>query len=256
MSEVRVTVVTAAFNALEELRQTVASVQEQDVGDIEHVVVDGGSSDGTSEYLSSIGHRVRWVSETDEGIADALNKGVAIAQGDYILVLQAGDRFAAKESLTRALPYLAKGFDIVAFEVSLLDNDGRSQIRGSRPFGFRTDLRMTNPHQGMFCRRDLFERIGRFDTNLRIAMDYDFLLRAKHAGAELLAVSEVVSVMPKTGVSTQRDWPSVRRRLKEDRMLQTRYQSGMVAKAVHHAFWALYWPYKFMKVRLERSVHG
>jgi cellulose synthase/poly-beta-1,6-N-acetylglucosamine synthase-like glycosyltransferase len=89
----RVTVLTAALNARAALARTVDSVAAQDFADREHVVVDGASTDGTADWLKGLDAPVRWISEPDSGIAAALNKGLALARGDYVLVLQAGTRF-------------------------------------------------------------------------------------------------------------------------------------------------------------------
>lgn len=242
-----VSVVTAAFNARAGLQATVESVASQGFRSVEHIVIDGGSTDGTREYLESLGDAVRWVSEPDGGIADALNKGIAMARGEYVLVLQAEDTFRDEGSLGRAERYLDEGKDIVAFEVVLVRDGGRTERRRSHGLGIRTEFKMTNPHQGMFCRRDLFERIGAFDPSYRIAMDYEFLLRAKRNGVKLRAVSEVVSIMPATGVSTEVDWPAVEARLREDQRLQRQHSSGGAARLFTELFWFAYMPFKRIK---------
>ena len=168
-----ISVVTAAFNALEGLRRTVESVAGQDFRSVEHVVVDGGSVDGTREYLESLGDTVRWISEPDDGIADALNKGIAMARGEYVLVLQAEDTFVDGGSLGRAATHLANSQDIVAFEVLLDHGNGSGDRLKTRKLSVLTECKMTNPHQGLFCRRNLYQRIGVFDRTYRIAMDYE-----------------------------------------------------------------------------------
>ncbi len=175
-----VTVVTAAFRALPALRRTVESVAAQSCRDVEHVVVDGGSDDGTSDYLASLGEGVRWLSEPDKGIADAMNKGLAMARGQYVLVLQAGDTFRDGESLASAVPHL-DGADMVNFDVLFVKPDGREEVLPARPISLATEFRLLNPHQGLFTHRRVFERIGAFDENVRMVMDYDHMLRAKHA---------------------------------------------------------------------------
>ncbi|MGD9470722.1 MAG: glycosyltransferase family 2 protein [Novosphingobium sp.] len=248
-----VSVVTATFNALPELKMTIPNIAGQDFRSVEHIIIDGGSSDGTAEYLAGLGGAVRWLSEPDGGIGDALNKGIAMARGEYVLVLQAEDRFCDPGSLRAAAAELAGGEDIVAFEVDLLFADGSVRRRRSRPFGWLTRFKMTSPHQGMFCRRDLFSRIGAFDPEFRIAMDYEFLLRAMQRGAQLKAVPWPVAVMPATGISTQADWPSIRARLAEDRRLQRRHAAGFASRLMTEAFWVVYMPFKYMKARL---CHG
>ena len=135
-----ISVVTASFNALEGLQQTVASVAAQQDTSIEHVVVDGGSNDGSVDFLAKLGDRLRYVSEADNGIADALNKGIAMAKGEYILVLQAEDRFARRDSAAMAASYLDGSAEIVAFEVVLERDNGKRQKRRTRELGLAVRL--------------------------------------------------------------------------------------------------------------------
>src|SRR5690349_7060375 len=192
----KISVVTACLNARAALEYTLVSVAHQSA-EHEHVVIDGGSTDGTVELLERRG--VRYVSEPDNGIADALNKGISLAAGDYILILGAGDMLADFDSLTLARSHLGQT-DLVSFDVLFM---GRRERRlKARPFGLRTRFRMTSPHQGLLVRKSLYERIGGLDTEYKIAMDYEFLLRAMNAGASLKVVNEVLSLMPDDGISS------------------------------------------------------
>src|SRR5262245_33401432 len=116
-AEVQITIVTATLNAFEELKQTICSVREQ-VGCLaEHIVIDGGSMDETVAYLQQHGDTVAlWQSEPDRGIADAMNKAIALARGEYVLVLHAGDTLIDRNALAQAARLLM-GEDILAFDV-------------------------------------------------------------------------------------------------------------------------------------------
>ncbi len=96
-------IITICFNAGEALRRTIESVNEQTYLDIEHVIIDGGSTDVSVDLIKNLARRnVRWVSEQDEGIADAFNKGTALTQGNYVCYLNAGDAFVSPQVLTQA----------------------------------------------------------------------------------------------------------------------------------------------------------
>lgn len=238
-----VSVITASWNALEGLKATAASVAEQSCRDVEHVIVDGGSTDGTREWLEGLGGAVRWISEPDEGIADAFNKALKMARGEYVLALQADDTFFAPNSLARALPHLSGGIDIVSFDVMFETAAGERRLvsRGlSSVLAFKTTI----PHQGAFCRRDLFERLGPFDTSFRIAMDYEFFLRAHRANSTVRLVPEVLTRMPDAGVSSLLDWPSLRRRFAEERRVQAKHLASARMRAVYAAYWPLYLMYR------------
>lgn len=245
------TVVTASFNMLDELRQTVDSVALFAGHGVEHVIVDGGSSDGTKDFLASLAPAVCAISEPDDGIADALNKGVAVARGEWILVLQAGDTFVDGEVLERIRNFLTEPYDIVAFDVVLTRSDGSSSLRKAREFEWLSEFKMTCPHQGMFCRRTLYERIGGFDTSFKIAMDFDWFLRAKRAGAQLRAVSMTVALMPQGGVSTKRDWSSIRDRLREDRRLIDKNVRNQSHRLFINFIWLVYLPFKRLRCAIE-----
>ncbi len=241
----RISVVTATFNALEGLSKTIASVAEQDFASVEHIIVDGASGDGTAAYLAGLGDLVRWISEPDDGIGDAMNKGIAMARGDYILVLQAEDHLVDRDSLSKAVQFL-DGTDIVSFAV-LVTRNGSKRIVPSGGFGLKSEFFMTIPHQGAFCRRGLFGHIGSFDTGYRIVMDYEWMLRAKRSGASFKKVTSYVSVMPATGVSSRLDWPSLQKRQQESRLVQSRMGRPSLAP-VRAAFWTVYPMFKRWRV--------
>ena len=245
-----VSVVTASLNARDELARTIASVAEQAECDVEHVVVDGGSSDGTVALLESAGETVRWISGPDRGIGDALNKGVAMARGEYILVLQAGDRFCGGDALSHAVERLADRPDLLAFSVLMEERGGKRLVR-SRGLGPRSLFHMPMPHQGLIASRDLFRRVGEFDCSYSIAMDYDWLLRARNAGATVQTDARPLSFMPATGISSRRNWADLSRRLAEFRRAQLAHARGTGMRAALHLYWALYPAFRRGRAFLE-----
>ncbi|MDJ0715931.1 MAG: glycosyltransferase family 2 protein [Prochloraceae cyanobacterium] len=176
-----VTIITVVFNAEEYLEQTIESVINQTYDNIEYVIIDGGSKDGTldiiREYEEAIDY---WVSEPDEGIADAMNKGINLSSGILINHLHAGDRLASK--------------DIVSYVVSTYNNEqwrwcfGNQALRDSSgnilgtlcPPRFSSKLLNivnTIPHQTVFSEKSLMREVGCFDNRYKCAMDYHLWLR-------------------------------------------------------------------------------
>jgi putative colanic acid biosynthesis glycosyltransferase len=202
----KLSVVTATLNALPALQRTSASLTEQTCDDFEHIIVDGGSTDGTVEWLRTQ-PTARWISEADDGIADALNKGFRLAQGEFVLVLQAGDTLLAEHSIGEALEHAAalQPADIVAFDIMF----GDTRRCGHSFPSLRLEWKPLH-HQGLLFRRTLFERLGAFDTSYRICMDYDLLLRA------------------------------------EERRVHLAYCGG-IGRAIHAAYWPLYIWYRSLK---------
>jgi glycosyltransferase involved in cell wall biosynthesis len=253
MSAPLVSIITATLNSLPGLERTVLSVASQSFKSYEHVIVDGASTDGTASWLESNPLGLRWVSEPDTGIGEAMNKGVAMAKGEWILVLQAEDTFVNSKSLAMAAPALDTEADVVCFDVDFQTNRGPRHLV-SKGFSPRLNFKPF-PHQGAFTRRRLFEQMGGFDTSLRLHPDYDFYLRAYRKGATADVVQQVLSVMPDTGVTSRRDWPTLRQRFAEERAVQLRSNSGRGQLLVYQIYWPPYMAYRWSKALLSGRMH-
>lgn len=184
-----VSVITAVRNGLPWIEDTIASVLAQDYAAFEYWIVDGASTDGTVERIRDHAARLAgWTSEPDAGIADAFNKGLARATGDYILFLNADDALAAPGALTSLVDAARRANwpDIIYGDCDLVDREsGATLYRHAVAYDRRRFLRCgTLPHPGMLTHRRYFERFGNFDRSYRIAMDYELQLRGvPQAGA-------------------------------------------------------------------------
>lgn len=178
MKSLKISIITATYNSAFTLEQTILSVVEQTYQDIEYIIIDGGSTDGTVELIKKYGNRIAcWVSEPDKGVYDAFNKGVKAATGDYIYFLGADDCLCDVSTIERVAQELyEKNVDILSAAVWLVDEKYRTQNleSGMRAETPEYDFSMI-PHQGMFVRRELLLK-NLFDTSYRIAADYLFFL--------------------------------------------------------------------------------
>lgn len=243
----KVSVVTASFNAGAALEATIETVAAQSFYDVEHVVVDGGSTDGTVTSLEARGESLRWVSEPDQGIADAMNKAVAMARGEWIVVLQAGDTFAAASSLAEAVRHLSEDRDVLCCGIKFGADDAPIlQHNPARRLYFKPIA-----HQGVLCRRAVFERVGGFDKSYHVTMDYEFFLRARNDGARFAAAPLVLARMDDGGISSQRNWTALARRFTEERRAQTAHCPTPWMRIVY----ALYWP-PYLAYRRLRAAFG
>ena len=173
----RISVITVSFNALPDLQRTLESVTHQAFDDFEYIVVDGASSDGTIDYLRENRDRIhRCLSEPDNGIYEAMNKGVRLAMGEYCLFLNAGDCLIHDRVLSRVASYL-DGTDIVlGNEILVNEHDkmcGFTPAKGS--FTLQHLLTGSVCHQATFIRRALLLEHP-YDESLRLVSDWKFIL--------------------------------------------------------------------------------
>jgi glycosyltransferase involved in cell wall biosynthesis len=187
----RLTVVTPCLNAVATLPETLRSVREQDHPDVEHIVVDGASADGTVELLRGA-HGIRWISEPDRGLAHAMNKGVAMATGQVIGELNADDRYRPGALRAVAAAFAAPaGVEWVTGRCPIIDADGREIRRPVTAFKnallrrYSFGLYLTHNFvsaPATFFRTDVLREIGGFDERYRISVDYDLQLKLARRG--------------------------------------------------------------------------
>jgi glycosyltransferase involved in cell wall biosynthesis len=200
-----VTVITVCFNSAQTIDRTIDSVAAQTWPAIQYIVIDGGSKDGTLERLKARSDAIDlWISEPDSGISDAFNKGIALAAGEYVALLNSDD-WLEPEHLERALRGLAHPtIDFVYGDLMFHPPDGQEPylVTGEQQYARR--LAHTMPdlnHPSVVCRRTLYERHGLYDTRLRVAMDYEWFLRGYRRGARGTYVPQLTTHMSMEGVS-------------------------------------------------------
>lgn len=206
----KISVITAAFNARDTIQDTIHSVLSQSHPDVEHVIIDGQSNDGTAEFARRLAPQAIVVSEPDHGIYDAMNKGVQVATGDIIALLNADDRYKDSEVLSNiarqfdAVPTLEGIFADIAFF-----NRGRPDrvTRRYRSSDFKPSylqFGIMPAHPGAFLRKQVYTRTGQFDTRFRIAADFEFFARLfTNGGLEYQYLDEVAVLMQAGGASTR-----------------------------------------------------
>jgi len=212
----RITVITVCRDRLAALRRTVASVLSQEYPALEYWIVDGASSDGTREYLEELkGRGVRTLSEPDRGIADAMNKGLRLATGEWVAHLHADDEYLAGALAAVARQAAAGDADVLCGWLVKRERTGEVVYHCDPA---RLPAEMTVNHPATFVRRELLERHGGFDVAFPNAMDYELFLRLHAAGARFRVVPEPLARMAYGGQSersiwrTQRECRDIRRR--------------------------------------------
>ena len=188
----RVTVITIVLNAVEVIDRTLASVVAQDYPNLEYIVVDGLSTDGTLDVIERYRSRITLlVSEKDGGIYQAMNKGAALATGEWILFMNGGDRFVGKDAITQAFASCNWQACDVIFGDGIFSHQGYRVVERAPDV---VTLRDGNgfSHQSTFVRAELQKAYG-FDVSERVAADYDLFLRLYAAGKVFTHVDVVVS---------------------------------------------------------------
>lgn len=201
----KVSIVTVVRDAASTIERTIESVLGQTHPRIEYLVVDGGSSDGTLDVIRRHEPRLaRWISEPDRGIADAFNKGLALATGEAVGLANADD-WLEPDQIARAVAALERsGADFVFGDLIYHAPDGRAlhRIRGDADYARRVHAGMPDVnHPTMLVRRRVYDAIGGFDLAWRYAMDYDWLLRAHRAGHRGAYDPRIVGHMSLSGAS-------------------------------------------------------
>lgn len=176
---VRLAIITICYNDRAGLERTFASVLAQGVPDIEYIVVDGGSTDGSVDVIRAHAqHLAHWVSEPDGGIYQAMNKGWQLASAPFVLFMNAGDEFAGPEVLQYCLQQLTEKVDVL-YGDALLGNGNAVYGTKAHPRRMHSAWLMKESvaHQSQFIRRTMLQQTGGYDLRFPIAADYALFAR-------------------------------------------------------------------------------
>ncbi|QEM05921.1 glycosyltransferase [Mucilaginibacter rubeus] len=210
----RLSVVTIVYNNVRDIERTIQSVINQTYSNIEYVVIDGLSNDGTLQVIEQYKNRVaKLVSEKDEGIYDAMNKGLALASGDYVIFMNSGDEFYDNETVA-AVFAAADEADIYYGETEMIADDGSSlgQRRHKAPAkftwrGFKYGMSIS--HQAIYIRRSLAEP---YDPRYQLSSDIDWIIRAAKKAKKIVNVNRYVAKYLVGGMSKKRHRQSLMER--------------------------------------------
>ncbi len=177
------TVITVVFNGAATLEHTIRSVIEQTYRNIEHIIIDGGSTDTTLDIIRKYeGDIDYWVSEKDAGIYDAMNKGIVLARGDYIGMLNSDDYFASASALENIAFHLETGDTDAVFScLDIVDPANLDRVlrkyRVSSFSPFMLRIGVMPAHPTFYCKKSCYEKAGLYRTDYRIAADFEMLAR-------------------------------------------------------------------------------
>jgi glycosyltransferase involved in cell wall biosynthesis len=183
-----VSVITVTLNNLRQLKETVNSVLDQDFTNLEYLIIDGGSTDGTLEFLKSIEGRIAlFISEPDAGIFDAINKGIALARGSIVNILNAGDSYAYSGVVSRYVELFRNHpqNNLIYANAHMINDDGTDFLEDEKPkilVGGSYGGRLYFCHQTVFYYRSLHDLLGPYTDKYRICADYHFWMKGYYQG--------------------------------------------------------------------------
>ena len=181
----KVSIITATYNSASTVKDTLDSVRDQDYPDIEHIIVDGLSKDQTLKVVGEYPHITTVVSEKDDGIYDAMNKGISMVKGDIVGILNSDDFYAGKDVISLVVNAFTKtGCDAVYGDLVYVDKDNVDKVvRYWKAGSYKSDAFKWGwmpPHPTLFVSRRVYERYGLFNLDLTTAADYELMLRFIH----------------------------------------------------------------------------
>ena len=199
-----ITVVTIVFNGEEHLEETILSIINQTYDNVEYIVIDGASTDGTVDLIRKYEHAIDyWASEKDSGIYDAMNKGVKSATGEWLYFLNTNDRFIESNILDRILPFFHNFREILHFNCDVVDsNKKKVPVRRYPVFPKSLKKWPCVQHQSVFTHRKVIKCVGLFSLQYQLLSDYEFFVRASATGYLIQAHREwKVAIFNAEGIS-------------------------------------------------------
>lgn len=220
----KVSLITVSYNSAGTLRDTIESIRGQTYPDIEHILIDGGSTDGTLDLVESYANHFAYVhSGPDRGIYDAMNKGLEQCSGDLVGILNSDDFYLHEHVIERVVKCLeANKTDAVYGDLEYVDPNNLQRVERvwkAGPYKRADFLRgWMPPHPSFFVKREVYERYGNFSLALRSSADYELMIRFLYKHQVPVAYLPEVLVRMRSGGMSNQSWKNRLRANREDRM--------------------------------------
>lgn len=232
-------VITVTYNAEHTLERTLKSVNEQTYPFIEHIIVDGNSKDGTLELITKYNNsKVKWVSEPDKGIYDAMNKGAEMALGNYLCFLNAGDTFHQTQTVEQMMNLLNhnQDSDIIYGETAIVDNNGEflhmRRLKAPERLHWKSFKKgMLVCHQAFICKKELFVS---YDLTFHYSSDFDWAIRIMKKSKNIYNTHLTLINYLNEGTTTANRLTS----LKERYIIMAKHY-GVISTFIHHVWFII-----------------
>jgi glycosyltransferase len=231
----KISIITVTFNAAETLEAAILSVLNQTHSDIEYIIVDGGSKDASLSIIENYSTQItKWLSEPDNGIYDAMNKGIDLATGDYIGFLHADDILATNDIINAIVSKaIESNADVLYGDLEYtLKSDPTKVVRYWKSSEFvpkKLKSGWMPPHPTLYVSKKLFNQVGKFDLSYKISSDYEFILRLfSYPGLKAIYLNKLMVKMRIGGESNRSIGNIIRKSAEDYRALQHNKIGGIV----------------------------
>lgn len=203
----KVSIITVCYNSAKTIEDTINSVASQTYPNIEYIVIDGASSDSTLDILEKRKEHIDVViSEPDKGIYDAMNKGIKVATGDVVGILNSDDFFSSDESVEHLVKSFTEGVDAVFGDLKYVkqeNSDQLSRVYSSSGFKlWKMRFGFMVPHPTFYAKKELFDKFGYYKLNYRVAADFELMARFFLCGIKYQRVGKILVSMREGGISS------------------------------------------------------
>ncbi len=195
----KISIITVCLNKKEELEKTIRSVLIQDYNNLEYIIIDGNSNDGTNELIKEYQKLfpIIYLSEKDEGIYDAMNKGIDLSTGDWLNFMNAGDYFYSNETVKNILPYLDNSINIIYGNTEIRYEDFKVIKKEPAP----NKLWMGRiPHQSAFINKGVMKKYM-YNKDNKIVADLEFFMNVYYKNGKIIKINKVISSFAKNGIT-------------------------------------------------------
>jgi glycosyltransferase involved in cell wall biosynthesis len=206
-----ISIITINYNNASGLQKTMQSVLDQTCPEFEYIVVDGASTDDSISLIQTCKlsnfQTFRWISEPDSGIYNAMNKGIRMATGDYLLFLNSGDWLASNDVVEQVIPYLSADNEIVSGELELVKSKlDKIKLYPPKAINLNYCISEGLTHPNTFIKRELFDKYGYYNEQNKIVSDWEFFLIACGLNkCKFIAIPVLISCFGMDGVSSQNE---------------------------------------------------
>lgn len=204
----KISIITVCFNSAKTIEGTIKTVAGQTYPDIEYIIIDGGSTDDTLSILNNYNEIINiLVSEPDDGLYDAMNKGINISSGEFIMFLNSDDLLNNNNTIQNIMDEIDRySLNVVYGNISFFKNDINKVVRLWKSSNFKNENIFKGwhpPHPGLTVSKEIFNKVGVFNNKLKIVADYDFMLRCfNYRPLKIKYINEVIVRMRIGGAST------------------------------------------------------